>query len=149
MCVWGGLDLRILLTTFSLVVQDNRIQGGYENVPTIDIHMNQINFEREWHKFLVEYIAPMTEKLYPGYYTRVGAPGVQPGEGVGWVWLGLAGEEGVPGLGESLLNIWSPGVASPPIRGEARPPEGGASGGGSCGRGLGRRGLRVGSRGGA
>lgn len=50
--------------------KDNRIQGGYENVPTIDIHMNQINFEREWHKFLVEYIAPMTEKLYPGYYTR-------------------------------------------------------------------------------
>ncbi|KAB0392852.1 hypothetical protein E2I00_000007, partial [Balaenoptera physalus] len=52
--------------------RDNRIQGGYENVPTIDIHMNQINFEREWHKFLVEYIAPMTEKLYPGYYTRGG-----------------------------------------------------------------------------
>lgn len=55
--------------------QDNRIQGGYENVPTIDIHMNQITFEREWHKFLVEYIAPMTEKLYPGYYTRVGLRG--------------------------------------------------------------------------
>uniref|UniRef100_A0A2K6SN18 Procollagen-lysine,2-oxoglutarate 5-dioxygenase 1 n=1 Tax=Saimiri boliviensis boliviensis TaxID=39432 RepID=A0A2K6SN18_SAIBB len=50
--------------------KDNRIQGGYENVPTIDIHMNQIGFEREWHKFLLEYIAPMTEKLYPGYYTR-------------------------------------------------------------------------------
>ena len=116
--------------------------------------MNQINFEREWHKFLVEYIAPMTEKLYPGYYTRVGAPGVQPSEGVGWVWLGLAREEGVPGLGESFLNIWSPGVASPPIRGEARPPEDGASGGGSCGRGLGvgtrRRGLgRWGPGGGA
>lgn len=55
--------------------QDNRIQGGYENVPTIDIHMNQISFEREWHKFLVEYIAPVTEKLYPGYYTRVGRLG--------------------------------------------------------------------------
>uniref|UniRef100_A0A8I6GFD5 Procollagen-lysine,2-oxoglutarate 5-dioxygenase 1 n=1 Tax=Rattus norvegicus TaxID=10116 RepID=A0A8I6GFD5_RAT len=50
--------------------KDNRIQGGYENVPTIDIHMNQITFEREWHKFLVEYIAPLTEKLYPGYYTK-------------------------------------------------------------------------------
>nr|XP_037840962.1 procollagen-lysine,2-oxoglutarate 5-dioxygenase 1 isoform X2 [Chlorocebus sabaeus] len=50
--------------------KDSRIQGGYENVPTIDIHMNQIGFEREWHKFLLEYIAPMTEKLYPGYYTR-------------------------------------------------------------------------------
>lgn len=49
---------------------DNRIQGGYENVPTIDIHFNQINFEREWHKFLLEYIAPITEKMYPGYYTK-------------------------------------------------------------------------------
>uniref|UniRef100_A0A665VVQ9 Procollagen-lysine,2-oxoglutarate 5-dioxygenase 1 n=1 Tax=Echeneis naucrates TaxID=173247 RepID=A0A665VVQ9_ECHNA len=49
---------------------DTRIQGGYENVPTIDIHMNQINFEKEWHKFLLEYIAPITEKMYPGYYTK-------------------------------------------------------------------------------
>lgn len=50
--------------------KDTRIQGGYENVPTIDIHMNQINYEKEWHKFLLEYIAPITEKMYPGYYTR-------------------------------------------------------------------------------
>nr|XP_046253921.1 procollagen-lysine,2-oxoglutarate 5-dioxygenase 1 isoform X1 [Scatophagus argus] len=50
--------------------QDTRIQGGYENVPTIDIHMNQINFEKEWHKFLLEYIAPITEKMFPGYYTK-------------------------------------------------------------------------------
>ncbi|XP_040918262.1 procollagen-lysine,2-oxoglutarate 5-dioxygenase 1 isoform X1 [Toxotes jaculatrix] len=49
---------------------DTRIQGGYENVPTIDIHMNQINFEKEWHKFLLEFIAPITEKMYPGYYTK-------------------------------------------------------------------------------
>ncbi|KAJ0036153.1 hypothetical protein NQD34_004830 [Periophthalmus magnuspinnatus] len=49
---------------------DTRIQGGYENVPTIDIHMNQINFHREWQKFLLEYVAPVTEKMYPGYYTR-------------------------------------------------------------------------------
>ncbi|GAA6099772.1 procollagen-lysine,2-oxoglutarate 5-dioxygenase 1 isoform X3, partial [Tachysurus ichikawai] len=49
---------------------DRRIQGGYENVPTIDIHMNQINFEKEWHKFLLEYIAPVTEKMFPGYYTK-------------------------------------------------------------------------------
>ncbi|XP_041655153.1 procollagen-lysine,2-oxoglutarate 5-dioxygenase 1 isoform X1 [Cheilinus undulatus] len=49
---------------------DTRIQGGYENVPTIDIHMNQINFEKEWHKFLLEFIAPVTEKMYPGYYTK-------------------------------------------------------------------------------
>ncbi|KAF3859962.1 hypothetical protein F7725_000217 [Dissostichus mawsoni] len=42
----------------------NTNPGGYENVPTIDIHMNQINFEKEWHKFLLEYIAPITEKMY-------------------------------------------------------------------------------------
>lgn len=49
---------------------DTRIQGGYENVPTIDIHMNQVNFEKEWHKFLLEYVAPVTETMFPGYYTR-------------------------------------------------------------------------------
>ncbi|XP_067251473.1 procollagen-lysine,2-oxoglutarate 5-dioxygenase 1 isoform X3 [Chanodichthys erythropterus] len=49
---------------------DNRIQGGYENVPTIDIHMNQVGYEKEWQKFLLDYIAPVTEKMFPGYYTR-------------------------------------------------------------------------------
>ncbi|KAM4563127.1 procollagen-lysine,2-oxoglutarate 5-dioxygenase 1 [Odontesthes bonariensis] len=49
---------------------DTRIQGGYENVPTIDIHMNQINYEREWQKFLLEFVAPITEKMYPGYFTK-------------------------------------------------------------------------------
>uniref|UniRef100_UPI0037E7992F procollagen-lysine,2-oxoglutarate 5-dioxygenase 1 isoform X2 n=1 Tax=Semicossyphus pulcher TaxID=241346 RepID=UPI0037E7992F len=53
---------------------DTRIQGGYENVPTVDIHMNQINFEKEWHKFLLEFIAPVTEKMYPGYYTKCSTP---------------------------------------------------------------------------
>lgn len=51
--------------------QDPRILGGYENVPTIDIHMNQVEFEKEWQQFLLEYIAPITEKMYPGYYTKV------------------------------------------------------------------------------
>ncbi|XP_037629279.1 procollagen-lysine,2-oxoglutarate 5-dioxygenase 1 isoform X1 [Sebastes umbrosus] len=54
--------------------KDTRIQGGYENVPTVDIHMNQINFEKEWHKFLLEFIAPITEKMYPGYYTKCATP---------------------------------------------------------------------------
>ncbi|XP_062821572.1 procollagen-lysine,2-oxoglutarate 5-dioxygenase 1 [Anolis carolinensis] len=49
---------------------DSRILGGYENVPTIDIHMNQIHFERHWYRFLLDYIAPITEHLYPGYYTQ-------------------------------------------------------------------------------
>ncbi|MGH0168936.1 UNVERIFIED_CONTAM: hypothetical protein FKN15_075690 [Acipenser sinensis] len=50
--------------------KDTRIQGGYENVPTIDIHMNQVELEKQWQKFLLEYIAPITEKMYPGYYTK-------------------------------------------------------------------------------
>ncbi|KAM7411026.1 hypothetical protein PAMA_021146 [Pampus argenteus] len=53
---------------------DKRIQGGYENVPTIDIHMNQINFEKNWHQFLMNYIAPITEKMYPGYHTQCSTP---------------------------------------------------------------------------
>ncbi|KAF3698361.1 Procollagen-lysine,2-oxoglutarate 5-dioxygenase 3 [Channa argus] len=52
---------------------DERLAGGYENVPTVDIHMNQIGFEKEWLKFLKEYIVPVTEKLYPGYYPRAQA----------------------------------------------------------------------------
>uniref|UniRef100_A0A3Q4HCP2 Procollagen-lysine, 2-oxoglutarate 5-dioxygenase 3 n=1 Tax=Neolamprologus brichardi TaxID=32507 RepID=A0A3Q4HCP2_NEOBR len=51
--------------------KDERLAGGYENVPTVDIHMNQIGFEKEWLKFLKDYISPVTEKLYPGYYPRV------------------------------------------------------------------------------
>lgn len=80
-------------------------------MPTIDIHMNQISFEREWHKFLVEYIAPVTEKLYPGYYTRVGRPagGRGPGRGPS-VWGGPGGgaERSGPCVGRGL-HIWSPG----------------------------------------
>ncbi|XP_043932935.1 multifunctional procollagen lysine hydroxylase and glycosyltransferase LH3 isoform X2 [Protopterus annectens] len=53
--------------------EDVRLAGGYENVPTVDIHMNQINFEKEWLHFLREYIAPVTEKLFPGYYTKAHA----------------------------------------------------------------------------
>ncbi|KAM3857390.1 multifunctional procollagen lysine hydroxylase and glycosyltransferase LH3 [Diretmus argenteus] len=53
--------------------KDERLAGGYENVPTVDIHMNQIDFEKEWLKFLKEYIVPVTEKLYPGYYPKAQA----------------------------------------------------------------------------
>lgn len=59
------------LCPICVCVQDERLAGGYENVPTVDIHMNQIGFEKEWLKFLKEYIVPVTEKLYPGYYPKV------------------------------------------------------------------------------
>ncbi|MGH0191642.1 UNVERIFIED_CONTAM: hypothetical protein FKN15_067872 [Acipenser sinensis] len=32
--------------------------------------MNQVELEKQWQKFLLEYIAPITEKMYPGYYTK-------------------------------------------------------------------------------
>ncbi|XP_037533039.1 multifunctional procollagen lysine hydroxylase and glycosyltransferase LH3 [Nematolebias whitei] len=53
--------------------KDERLTGGYENVPTVDIHMNQIGFEKEWLKFLKDYLVPVTEKLYPGYYPKAQA----------------------------------------------------------------------------
>ncbi|XP_053860889.1 multifunctional procollagen lysine hydroxylase and glycosyltransferase LH3 [Malaclemys terrapin pileata] len=53
--------------------EDARLAGGYENVPTDDIHMRQIGLESEWLRFLREFIAPVTETLYPGYYTKAQA----------------------------------------------------------------------------
>ncbi|XP_063772039.1 procollagen-lysine,2-oxoglutarate 5-dioxygenase 2 isoform X2 [Pseudophryne corroboree] len=49
---------------------DIRIAGGYENVPTDDIHMSQIGMENEWLHFIREYIAPVTLKVFAGYYTK-------------------------------------------------------------------------------
>ncbi|XP_015911876.2 procollagen-lysine,2-oxoglutarate 5-dioxygenase 1 isoform X2 [Parasteatoda tepidariorum] len=47
--------------------KDPRLAGGYENVPTRDIHMNQVGFEQHWLYFLREYIRPMQEKIFIGY----------------------------------------------------------------------------------
>ncbi|XP_018425244.1 PREDICTED: procollagen-lysine,2-oxoglutarate 5-dioxygenase 2 [Nanorana parkeri] len=49
---------------------DKRITGGYENVPTDDIHMSQIGMDNEWIHFIREYIAPVTLKVFAGYYTK-------------------------------------------------------------------------------
>ncbi len=54
---------------FSL--QDKRITGGYESVPTDDIHMKQIDFDKEWLHFIREFISPVTLKVFSGYYTKV------------------------------------------------------------------------------
>lgn len=51
--------------------QDSRISGGYENVPTDDIHMKQIGLENVWLHFIREFIAPVTLKVFAGYYTKV------------------------------------------------------------------------------
>ncbi|VDK75664.1 unnamed protein product, partial [Litomosoides sigmodontis] len=44
--------------------------NGFENVPTIDIHMKQISFENEWLYFLDEYVRPVQEKVFIGYYQK-------------------------------------------------------------------------------
>lgn len=57
----------------SLLSQDKRISGGYETVPTDDIHMKQIGFDKEWLHFIREFISPVTLKVFSGYYTKVSA----------------------------------------------------------------------------
>lgn len=51
--------------------QDSRLRDGYENVPTRDIHMNQVNFERQWLYLLKEYVRPLQELVFLGYYHDV------------------------------------------------------------------------------
>ncbi|BET00293.1 Procollagen-lysine,2-oxoglutarate 5-dioxygenase [Nesidiocoris tenuis] len=47
---------------------DDRLSGGYENVPTRDIHMNQVAMERQWLAFLGDYVRPLQEKVFIGYF---------------------------------------------------------------------------------
>ena len=48
---------------------DMRI-NAYENVPTQDIHLNQINFEKQWEKIIFKYIAPIASNVYSFYKTK-------------------------------------------------------------------------------
>jgi len=47
---------------------DERLNTGYEAVPTRDIHMNQVGLEATWLQFLRDYIRPIQEKLFVGYF---------------------------------------------------------------------------------
>ncbi|ESO95748.1 hypothetical protein LOTGIDRAFT_188441 [Lottia gigantea] len=46
---------------------DPRLAGGYENVPTVDIHMNQVGLERQWLHFLQKYVSPLQLSVFTGY----------------------------------------------------------------------------------
>lgn len=46
---------------------DPRIEGGYESVPTRDIHMRQVGLHEMWLTFLQEYVMPVQLKEYIGY----------------------------------------------------------------------------------
>jgi len=48
--------------------KDDRLTGGYEAVPTRDIHMNQIGFDDEWLYLLDFYVRPLQEKVFIGYF---------------------------------------------------------------------------------
>jgi procollagen-lysine,2-oxoglutarate 5-dioxygenase len=48
--------------------EDPRLAGGYENVPTVDIHMTQIGLEKQWLHFLKEYVQPLQQKVFLGYF---------------------------------------------------------------------------------
>ncbi|TNN88343.1 Procollagen-lysine,2-oxoglutarate 5-dioxygenase 2 [Liparis tanakae] len=50
--------------------EDRRISGGYETVPTDDIHMKQVGYEKEWLHFIREFISPITLKVFSGYFTK-------------------------------------------------------------------------------
>ncbi|XP_015786267.1 procollagen-lysine,2-oxoglutarate 5-dioxygenase 1 [Tetranychus urticae] len=47
---------------------DPRLNGGYESVPTVDIHTNQVGLEQQWLYFLREYVRPVQEKVFIGYF---------------------------------------------------------------------------------
>lgn len=48
--------------------QDERLAGGYEAVPTRDIHMSQVGLEAVWLTFLRNYVRPLQEAVFLGYY---------------------------------------------------------------------------------
>ncbi|XP_013189452.1 procollagen-lysine,2-oxoglutarate 5-dioxygenase isoform X2 [Amyelois transitella] len=47
---------------------DERLEGGYEAVPTRDIHMKQVGLERQWLYILKTYVRPLQEMVFTGYY---------------------------------------------------------------------------------
>lgn len=46
---------------------DPRLEGGYESVPTRDIHMKQVGLHDMWMSFIHEYVMPIQLKEYIGY----------------------------------------------------------------------------------
>lgn len=46
---------------------DERIQGGYENVPTQDIHMNQFGWHESWETVLRLFLRPLVYRAYEGF----------------------------------------------------------------------------------
>lgn len=49
---------------------DERLAGGYEAVPTRDIHMSQVGLDAVWLRFLHNYVRPLQEAVFWGYYNN-------------------------------------------------------------------------------
>ncbi|XP_034233658.1 procollagen-lysine,2-oxoglutarate 5-dioxygenase isoform X2 [Thrips palmi] len=47
--------------------KDPRLDGGYEAVPTRDIHMRQVGLADLWDFFLEEYVQPLQQAVFIGY----------------------------------------------------------------------------------
>lgn len=45
--------------------------GGYENVPTDDIHMTQVGLQDHWLFILRDIVQPIQQKVFTGYYSDV------------------------------------------------------------------------------
>jgi hypothetical protein len=46
---------------------DDRLQGGFEPVPTQDIHFNQMGFNSTWRAILKAFVGPVAEHQFTGY----------------------------------------------------------------------------------
>ena len=50
----------------------NQVSLAFIRLPPFYLFVNQIGFERQWLKFVKDYIGPVQLKVFPGYYTEVG-----------------------------------------------------------------------------
>lgn len=53
---------------------DKRLEGGYEAVPTRDIHMRQVGLDTLYLKFLQMFVRPLQERVFAGYFHNVSGP---------------------------------------------------------------------------
>eukprot|EP00041_Stephanoeca_diplocostata_P020760 m.470870 g.470870 ORF g.470870 m.470870 type:complete len:901 (+) comp21656_c3_seq1:249-2951(+) len=49
---------------------DDRLKGGYEPVPTQDIHFNQFGWQDAWKSILRTFVAPVANGIFTGYSLR-------------------------------------------------------------------------------
>jgi hypothetical protein len=68
------LNFNVATDVIERLFQDERLDGGYEAVPTRDIHTNQVGFERHWLHILQLYVRPLQELVFTGYIHDVRRP---------------------------------------------------------------------------